>query len=184
MAVLHKGYRPRIQFNGQYQIGDDINSEYLDSLVNWLMSKIKKSSRPYHEKHTGARNNGKSGKVVSITKDKLRELIIETDGKCSISGNKLYFGPIQVMQNPTDAVRLGLMTMDEKSRRPSADRIDSSLKEYSDTNVQITTMASNLGKGDCDVTTDTSSVVLEYKLAKITIENCTPSYLVDVLNGI
>ena len=184
MAVLHKNYRPRIQFNENFSIGHEINSEYLDSLVTWLMSKIKKSSRPYHEKHSGAKNNGKIGKVVTITKHKLRELIIQSNGVCSISGEPLYFGPIQIMQNPTDALKFGLMTADEKSRRPSADRIDSSLKEYSDENVQITTMKSNLGKSDFDVVSTTTSVILEYKQTKVNIDNCSSSYLIDVLRGL
>ena len=51
MAVLHKNYNPRIKYNSDYSIGHDVNKEYLSSLSKWLMNKIRKSSRPYHEKY-------------------------------------------------------------------------------------------------------------------------------------
>ena len=184
MAVLHKNYNPRIKYNSDYSIGHDVNKEYLSSLSKWLMNKIRKSSRPYHEKHTGAIDNGKPGKTISITETDISKMIVDGNGIDPISGNPLYFGPIQVMQNPTEAQRLGLMTAEEASRRPSADRIDSSVNEYSVDNVQITTMSSNYGKANFDNDLTSTSVNIEYKLAKVTINNCSASYLTSVLKGL
>ena len=73
------------------------------------------------------------------------------------------------------------MTAEEASTRPSADRIDSSVKEYSVDNVQITTMSSNYGKANFDNDLTSTSVNIEYKLAKVTINNCSASYLTSVL---
>ena len=42
-------------------------------------------------------------------------MIVDGNGIDPISGNPLYFGPIQTMQNPTEAQRLGLMTAEEAS---------------------------------------------------------------------
>ncbi len=175
-TILTKDYSPRVKFNPDYGINHDINDKYLTSLSGYLFSNIKSSAKPYHKKHIGVTDNGAKGKVVTITKKQIKQKLIESKGK-SPDGYNLWFGPLAFMQNPSKAIELGLMTSDENSRKPSCDRIDSKLKEYSNKNIQITTKKYNLGKSD----DDTKSVVVNAKIevgkVNITLEGVTPQYL-------
>ena len=115
-------------------------------------------------------------------------MVIESEGKSKLSGKKLFFGPATVMENPADALTLGFMSEDQKLRRPSIDRIISSKKVYDVENSRLVTMAENMGRGNSDTDAGYSSeyttVTLEYKTAKVTLTECTSSYLVDVLKNL
>jgi hypothetical protein len=188
MSVLTKNYKPIVTFNEEYSIGHSINARYLTSVAKYLMSKIKQSSKQYHEKHYGVKNNGKPGKEIRLTLDDIKRMVIESEGKSKLSGKKIFFGPIVVMENPTAALTLGFMTEDQKLRRPSIDRIVSSKKVYDVENSRLVTMAENMGRGNSDTDAGYSSeyatVTLEYKTAKVTLTECTSSYLVDVLKNL
>ena len=188
MSVLTKNYKPIVTFNKEYSIGHSINARYLTSVAKYLMSKIKQSSKQYHEKHNGVKNNGKSGKEIRLTLDDIKRMVIESEGKSKLSGKKLFFGPATVMENPADALTLGFMSEDQKLRRPSIDRIISSKKVYDVENSRLVTMAENMGRGNSDTDAGYSSeyttVTLEYKTAKVTLTECTSSYLVDVLKNL
>ena len=66
------------------------------------------------------------------------------------------------MENPTDALRFGFMTEDQKLRRPSIDRIVSSKKVYDVENSRLVTMAENMGRGNSDTDSEYSSEYNRY----------------------
>jgi hypothetical protein len=146
------------------------------------------TSLEYHKKHKGVKNNGNTGKEVKLTLDDIKRMVIESEGKSKLSGKKLFFGPVTVMGAPAAALTLGFMTEDQKQRRPSIDRIVSSKKVYDVENSRLVTMAENMGRGNSDTDVGYSSeyvtVTLEYKTAKVTLTECTSSYLVDVLKNL
>jgi hypothetical protein len=178
MATTHltKNYRPRIVFNESYGIEHPINAEYVSSLAGYMMTRVRSCARPYHKKHIGVKDNGTKGKVVTITKEQMEQKIRDTKGK-SPDGTLLYFGPVGLLSNPTKAIELGLMTAEENSRKPSPDRIDSNLKEYSNENLQITTKKYNLGKSNDDSTSVVVNAKIEVGKVNITLEGVTPQYL-------
>ncbi len=188
MSVLTKNYKPTVTFNEEYSIGHSINARYLTSVAKYLMSKINQSSREYHKKHKGVKNNGNTGKEVKLTLDDIKRMIIESEGKSKLSGKKIFFGPIMVMENPTAALKFGFMTEDQKLRRPSIDRIISSKKVYDVENSRLITMAENMGRGNSDTdagyNSEYTSVTLEYRTAKVTLTECTSSYLADILKNL
>ena len=174
---LTKQFTPRISFNYEYKIDHPTNEPYINSLTGWLMERIRRAAKPYHEKHPGVANNGRGGKKVTITMEELKQKIIDTNG-ISPDGVPIYFGPIALMASPSQAIRLGLMTEDENQRKPSVDRIDSTLKEYSKENVQIVTKKYNLGKSDSnDIHTNNPSVKIQIGKVNITLDNCSAQYL-------
>jgi hypothetical protein len=175
--VLTKNYTPRITFNSEYGIDNPINEPYVNSLAGWLMDRIKRAAKPYHQKHYGVSDNGNKGKIVTITMNQLKQKIKDTKG-LSPDGVPIYFGPTTLMTNPNRAIELGLMTDDENQRKPSVDRIDSGLKVYSNENVQIGTKKYNLGKSDSKVNnTFNPSVQIKIGKVNITLDNCSPQYL-------
>jgi hypothetical protein len=175
--VLTQNYTPRVSFNFDYGIDHPINEPYLNSLSSWLMERIKRAAKPYHQKHPGVSDNGKKGKVVTITMEQLKQKIRDTNG-LSPDGIPIYFGPTTLMSNPNRAIKLGLMTEEENQRKPSVDRIDSGLKEYSKENVQIVTKKYNLGKSDSNgINTINPSVKIQVGKVNITLDNCSPQYL-------
>ena len=188
MSALTKNYKALVTFNEEFPIEHPINSRYLTSVSKYLMAKIIQSSRAYHEKHYGVQNNGNTGKEIKLTLDDVKRMVIESEGKSTLSGKKLFLGPVTVMENPTDAIRLGFMTEEQKSRRPSIDRIVSSKKVYDIKNSRIITMQENMGRGssDTDVSfqSEHTTVTLEYNSAKVTLTECTSSYLADVLKNL
>ena len=173
---LTKNYRPRVVFNPSYGLDHPINDAYLSSCAGYMMTRVKSSARPYHEKHKGVKDNGTKGKIVTITKEEMKQKLIETNGK-SPCGSNLYLGPVAYMQNPKRAMELGLMTAEENSRKPSPDRIDSSLKIYSNDNIQITTKKYNLGKSNDDSPMGVANAKIEVGKVNITLEGVTPQYL-------
>lgn len=176
-ATFTENYIPRVSFNSDYGIEHPINEPYVNSLTSWLMERIKRAAKPYHQKHPGVSDNGKKGKVVTITMDELKQKIRDTKG-VSPDGVPIYFGPTTLMSNPNRAIKLGLMTDDENQRKPSVDRIVSEIKEYSNENVQIGTKKYNLGKSDSKVSTITNpSVQIQVGKVNITLDNCSPQYL-------
>jgi hypothetical protein len=174
--VLTKNYRARNPFNPNFGIGDPENNRYLDSLVKWSMAKIKAGAKPFHEKY-GTPDKGAAGKIVSITSAELKQKIIDSKG-LSPDGVKIYFGNIGVLNKPGQAIKVGLMTSDENNRKPSFDRIDSSIKEYSNDNVQVTTKSYNISKGSDDsYSTTTQDIKVKVKNIEFTIDNCSPQFL-------
>ena len=177
---LTKNYKPRIVFNTDFGIGDSENSTYLNSITNWQMARINRNAKPYHKKHIGVSDNGNTDKEVIITKEELKQKFIDSNG-FDPNGVELYFGPIAYLNNPTRAIALGLMTKDQNSRKPSADRIVSDIKVYSNKNTQITTKRFNLGKGSDD---SYSSVTQNVKVkvlrgVELTIDKCSPQFLAE-----
>lgn len=173
---LTKNYRPRVVFNDSYGIEHPINDGYVSSLAGHLMTRVRSCARPYHEKNIGVKDNGAKGKVVTITKEDMKQKIRDTKGK-SPDGTPIYFGPVALLQSPTKAMKLGLMTPDENSRKPSVDRIDSDKKEYSNENIQITTKKYNLGKSNDDSPMGVVNAKIEVGKVNITLEGVTPQYL-------
>jgi len=174
--TLTKNYRARCPFNPSFGIGDDENSMYLDSLAKWHMLRIKQSAKPYHEKHLGVADNGKRGKVVAVTHEEIKQLIIDANG-VSPDGTKIYFGSLGCLNNPSRAIALGLMTSDENSRKPSFDRIDSD-KPYIKDNLQHTTKGYNIGKGSDDsYSTVSQNIKVRVKNIEFIIDNCSPQFL-------
>jgi hypothetical protein len=149
MKSLKKSYTARITYNPNYPIGSKENKEWLKSQSTYLYRNILKSARAYYNKHElsdKARFNSRSKpKDVTITIEDIERAIIKSNG-VSPDGTPIYFGPITLQRNPTKAIQLGLMSRDESMRKPSVDRIDSK-NGYVNGNIQITTMAYNLGKG-------------------------------------
>jgi hypothetical protein len=178
MATTHltKNYRPRIVFNESYGIEHPINAGYVSSLASYMMTRVRSTARPYHKKHIGVKDNGTKGKLVTITKEQMEQKIRDTKGK-SPDGTSIYFGPVGYLSNPTKAIELGFMTAEENSRKPSPDRIDSNLKEYSNENLQITTKKYNLGKSNDDSTSVVVNAKIEVGKVNITLEGVTPQYL-------
>jgi len=179
---LTKNYTPRIKFNTDFSIGDKENEQYLNSLAKWHMGGIKQGAKSYNEKHPGTTNNGKKGKDVIVTVEELKELIIEANG-ISPDGAKIYFAPVGYLNNPGQAMKLGLMTADENSRKPSFDRknTDETMGSihYIKNNLQHTTMRYNLGKGSNDLSlTMTQNVKIKVKNSiELNIDDCSPQFL-------
>lgn len=174
---LTENYKPRIEFNNNFGIGHPENLIYLNSLAKWGMTRIKQSALPYHKKHLGTTDNGKSGKEVLVTLEELKQIIIDSDG-ISPDGTKIYFGPMACLTQPNKAISLGLMTAEENNRKPSFDRKNSKGK-YTKNNLQCTTKGYNLGKGS----DDSSSIVTQDVKIKVNndiefvIDNCSPQFL-------
>ena len=177
-SKLTKDYKPRVVFNENYGIGHPINDEYVSSLAGYLMARVHSSARPYHLKHPGVTDNGSKGKLVTITKEQMKQKVRECNGK-SPDGTSIYFGPTAYLSNVKKAIAFGFMTKEENSRKPSTDRIDSSLKEYSSQNIQITTKKYNLGKSEDDVpsVSGVANVKIEIGKVNITLDAVTPQYL-------
>jgi hypothetical protein len=179
---LTKNYKPRIVFNENFGIGDSENLKYLDSFTKWGMARIKKSAKPYHEKHLGVTDNGKKGKDVTVTFDELKQIIIDSNG-VSPDGVKIYFGPLAYLNNPNRAIELGLMTREENSRKPSFDRKNSNEKKgpthYGKNNIQLTTKGFNLGKGaDDSYSSITQNVKVKVRGGiELILDNCSPQFL-------
>ncbi len=175
---LTENYRARYPFNPSFGIGDDENSMYLDSLAKWHMLRIKLSAKPYHEKHLGVADNGKKGKVVAVTHEEIKQLIIDANG-ISPDGIKIYFGSLGCLNNPSRAIALGLMTSDENSRKPSFDRIDSD-KPYIKDNLQHTTKGYNLSKNaDDSISSINQNVRVKVSGVEMIIDNCSPQFLAN-----
>jgi len=175
---FNKDYSPRYPFRPEFGIGDPENLKYLNSLTKWLMSKIILNAKPYHEKHNGVSDNGKEGKKITITFEQMKQKIIDTNG-VSPDGIEIYFGSPTLMNSPSRAIELGLMSAEENSRKPSVDRIVSKLKEYSNENIQIVTKGFNLGKGaDDSYSTITQNVKVKVKNGiELILDNCSPQFL-------
>ena len=176
-----KNYTPRVSYDSNYPIGHPNNQKYVDSLATLGMARIKSSAQPYHKKHNGVKNKGKAGKIVTVTIDDLKKIIIKSNGK-SPNGADIYFGPAGILLNPTKAVQYGMITNDDRSRFPSWDRMDSS-KGYTKENIQLTTKSYNLGKSENDVTDNTSPerVTIKWKGAEAELFNPTSSFLANTL---
>ena len=180
--VFTSNYKCTHPYLPQFKIGSAENSEYVERLAKWMMSRIKSAAKAYHEKNNGVKDNGATGKKVTITHKQLVQKIIDTNGTTE-DGTKLYFGPTVLMTNPGRAVKLGLMTSDENSRKPSADRIrskkDNGTKgDYSNENMQIITKSQNLAKGADDVAPNTNhNVKVTVGVVELLIENCSAKYL-------
>lgn len=176
-----KDYTPRVSYDSNYPIGHPNNQKYVDSLAILGMARIKSSAQPYHQKHKGVKNKGKVGKVVTVTIDDLKEIIVKSNGK-SPNGADIYFGPAGILLNPTKAVKYGMITNDDRSRFPSWDRIDSS-KGYTKENIQLTTKSYNLGKSENDVIINKSTeiITLRWKGAEVDLSNITASFLANTL---
>jgi len=87
------------------------------------------------------------------------------------------------LNNPGQAMKLGLMTADENSRKPSFDRknTDETMGSihYIKNNLQHTTMRYNLGKGSNDLSlTMTQNVKIKVKNSiELNIDDCSPQFL-------
>lgn len=180
--AVTSNYKCTYPYQPQFKISSIENSEYVKRLASWMMGRIKSSAKPYHNKHNGVKDSGATGKKVTITHKQLVQKIIDTNGTTD-DGTKLYFGPPVLMANPGRAVKLGLMTSDENSRKPSADRIhskkgDGTNGEYSNDNIQIITKSQNLAKGADDVVAAKNhNVKVTVGSVELLIENCSAKYL-------
>jgi len=180
---LTKNYNPRIKYYKNLGICHKDNLPYVESLARYFMSRIKLTAKPYSEKHRGVKDNGSVGKKINVTIGELMEIIIESNGKCAISGKPIHF-PIGmgILSNPKKAISLGLLTQEENQRFPSMDRIKSSIKHYDKYNLQLTTKECNLGKSNSDVSCiNHTAVSIEKSGVSFRIENCTASYLKALL---
>lgn len=182
-----KDHKPRYAYDPNFNISDPQNSAYVKSLAKHLLTRMKSSAKAYHEKHKGVKDNGKSGKKVTIKLKQVEQKIRDTRG-ISPDGVKIYWGPVAYLQNPGRAIKLGLMTEEENSRKPSVDRIKSVIKEYSNTNVQITTKKYNLGKSS---EAEAKSVNYIYPNAfikiggtEILLNNCSPDWLAQYTHSL
>jgi hypothetical protein len=183
-AKLTKNYNPRFPFNPNFEIGDPENDSYVEALAKWGMGRIRKAAQPFHKKY-GTPNNGHKGKDVIITQDELKQKIIDSKG-ISPDGVKIFFGDIGVLNTPGAAIAVGLMTAEENNRKPSFDRIDSSLKKYSVDNIQITTKSYNISKGTDD---DYNPLTQDIKVKitngiEIVIDNCSPEFIANYTQSI
>jgi len=179
---FNKDYSPRYPFRPEFGIGDPENLKYLNSLTKWLMSKIILNAKPYHEKHNGVSDNGKEGKKITITFEQMKQKIIDTNG-VSPDGIEIYFGSPTLMNSPSRAIELGLMSAEENSRKPSWDRKNTNEENgpihYGKNNIQLTTKGFNLGKGaDDSYSTITQNVKVKVKNGiELILDNCTPQFL-------
>lgn len=180
--AITKNYSPRISYNSNYEISNRINDPYVSQLARWLMTRIRTSAKPYHEKHKGVKNNGNPGKEIRISIDDIKKIIIKSNGRDPY-GNEIYFAPVGVLSKPGDAQRCGLVSGEQRSKFPSLDRIDSR-KGYVVGNVQLTTKRYNLGKSadavqDSDQTPERATI----KVSGIEIEFSHPSssYMVNII---
>lgn len=180
-SALTKNYSPRVKYDSNYSISHPNNAEYVKQLATLGMARIKSSAQPYHQKHKGVKNKGKAGKVVTVTIDDLKEIIIKSNGK-SPNGADIYFGSAGILLNPGKALEYGMITNDERSRFPSWDRIDSS-KGYTKENIQLTTKSYNLGKSENDVIVEQPIQKVTTKWNGIDIEfvNTTSSFVANTL---
>jgi hypothetical protein len=176
-----ENYTPRVVYNSNYPIGHPNNEKYVESLAVWGMARIKASAQPYHKKHKGVRDKGKKGKLVTVTIEDLKEIIIKTNGK-SPEGNEIYFGPTGYLLHPSKSQEYGFITDDERRRFPSWDRIDSS-KDYTKENLQLTTKAYNLGKSTNDERNFQSleKATLKWHGVELEITNPTASLLANTM---
>jgi hypothetical protein len=184
---LTKNYSPNIYYKKEYSIDHIENDRYVTSLAMWGMGRIRTSAKPYAGKHPGVKDTGKPGKKVTVTLDELKKIIINSNGK-SPDGTNIYFAPIGILNAPTRAKELGLLTEDEHNRFPSFDRIVSSLKEYSFSNIQLSTLTYNRVKGERNILptyTDKEviSVRLEYKGVKMETE-MTSSFFANMVKDL
>lgn len=177
---LTKDYQPRYPFNPNYPISHPLNGEYVTAISKVLLGNVKKTAKAYHEKHNGTKDNGALPKKVTITLEEMEKLVKESDSKAP-NGQPIHWPSVGVMNHPTKAMELGLMTKEQDKRRPSFDRIKSSLKEYSYDNGVISTIRYNQMKGDDDGhIVDSSYVSVKVELPngfKINLDNPSAEYL-------
>lgn len=176
---LTKDYQPRHPFNPNYPIDHKYQREYVTAISKVLLGNIKNaSSKAYHEKHNGTKDNGALPKKVTITLKEMEKLVKESNSKAP-NGEEIYWPSVGVMNHPTKAMELGLMTKEQNKRRPSFDRIKSSLKEYSYDNGVISTIRYNMMKGNDDGhIVNNLSVKIELPNGfKINLDNPSVEYL-------
>lgn len=177
---LTKDYQPRYSFNPNYPIEHELNGEYVTAISKVLLGRLKKTAKAYHEKHNGTKDNGALPKKVTVTLKEVEKLVKESNSKAP-NGQEIYWPSPGVMNHPTKAMELGLMTKEQNKRRPSFDRIKSSLKEYSYDNGVISTIRYNMMKGNDDghiVNASYVSVKVELQNGiKINLDNPSPEYL-------
>ena len=184
MGQFKVDYKPRHTYDSRFSLSSPENEQYINRLAKWLMARINKAALPRHLKHPGVKDNGAPGKKVTITHKQLVQRIVDTNGT-TFDGTKIYFGPIAFMTNPTRAIKLGLMTADENSRKPSADREKSNLKngskgEYSFQNIRVITKRQNLAKGADDFPEVTNpNITVTVGSVELVIGNCSAQYLAE-----
>ena len=176
-------YTPRCYKHEEYPLNHPINEPFTWQLATWGMGRIKTAAKPYHEKHNGVRDNGTSGKEVNITKEELRQIIINSNGK-SPNGVDIHFPPVGILQKIGEAERLGLITNEQRGRIPSFDRIDSS-KGYFFENLQLTTKSFNLGKGNLN-TAPTAleslpTINIKWNGVQVELNHVTASFLATTM---
>jgi hypothetical protein len=179
---LTKNYNPRVRYNAEFPLNHPINESYVSQLAKWAMERIKSSAKPYHQKHNGVKDNGTTGKEVTVTLDELEQIIINSNGK-SPNGVDIHFAPVGVLRKPGDAEKVGLVTNEQRSRFPSVDRINS-LLGYSADNIQLTTKSYNLGKSSNDVSISSQiaeKITLKWKGAEVELNHITSSFLASTL---
>jgi hypothetical protein len=178
---ITKKYNSRNPHFPEYPIDHPKNRPYVRSLAKHLLSNTKNSAKPHHLKYPGVRDTGNVGKKNTLTVEQVEKKILESGGVCAITGDKLHFANLGVMQYPTAARREGLLTEEQSPRRPSVDRIDSS-KPYEAGNIQIVTIRGNAGKGSYDVPQrkEVATVLVEVGAVKFTFNEVSASYIGEV----
>ena len=181
--VLTKDYKPRDVYYTEHSIDHPKNIPYVNQLITWCQERILTSAKPYHEKHFGVKNRGAIGKEINITRDDLRKMIIDSNGK-SPNGIDIHFAPVGILRKPGEAERLGLVTSEQRSRFPSVDRINSS-KGYISGNIQLSTKSYNLGKSNNDVKYDLKekliTATIKWYGIEVSINEITSSFLANTM---
>jgi hypothetical protein len=180
-----KTYTSRYPYFPEYPIDHPKNRPYVRSLAKYLLGKTKNCAKPHHKKYPGVRDNGNVGKKNTLTVQQIEQRILESGGVCAITGDKLHFANLGVMQHPALSKKEGLLTEEQSPRRPSVDRIDSS-KPYEVGNIQIVTIRGNAAKGPYDIVPQRKEVVavsVEVGVVKVTFNAVSASFLSDFVKN-
>jgi hypothetical protein len=183
-SKLTANYKSRFPYYSEHPLNHPKNAGYVCSLAKWALNRIKSSAKPYSDKHKGVKDNGKPGKVISITARDLEEIIIKSNA-ISPDGVSIHLASLSVLNQPGTAMKLNMLTSEQRNRFPSIDRIDSS-KGYVKGNIQLTTKNYNLGKSNNTILSnqqiEKNTLVFNYNgLENITITEVSASFVNDLL---
>ena len=126
-----------------YSLNHKVDIRILSACASFLLNKIHQSSKTANEK--GQKHGRKKRRVVSVTKDDIIKLLIDSKFSCVRTGIPFYqFDTIYAYKKASSNGYNSCLL-------PSIDRVDSK-KDYSIDNIEIVISFYNLGKGNKNVT--------------------------------